>query len=308
MNPNKVHSILACPVCRKKLLFRHQAVFCSHCRRKYPIQSGIICFSRLFSREAHAQAQIWDKTYETWKEKQEYHKQAALYRRLYFSDTYRQFEAEKSMSNTVYLEIGCGPMFFGTFAAGKCRLVIGIDISFQGLLLAKKMMMQSGITNFLLIQADIVNIPLVENSVDSIYGGGVLDHVRDVGEAVSECYRVLSTGGLLFNTVPYLNIGALTYRQFYGSVPDIPIIDRIIEYIHTKVLKRKHGRFGFERTFTMRKIRHIYEQAGFTHCSIGKFDAELLFEYLPLCTRGIATWLANTFQLFWPMIKVSAIK
>ncbi len=57
--------------------------------------------------------------------------------------------------------------------------------------------------------ADIVgsveNIPLENNSIDSIISTQVLEHVKNPQKVVSEFYRVLKSGGYCLATVPQLN-------------------------------------------------------------------------------------------------------
>lgn len=57
--------------------------------------------------------------------------------------------------------------------------------------------------------ADIIgsveNIPLKENSVDSIISTQVLEHVKNPQKAASEFYRVLKSGGYCLVTAPQLN-------------------------------------------------------------------------------------------------------
>ena len=51
---------------------------------------------------------------------------------------------------------------------------------------------------------DSRRMDLPDASFDALFVSGVLEHVDDVGAAVSECHRVLTTGGVLFVGVPFV--------------------------------------------------------------------------------------------------------
>jgi len=211
--------------------------------------------------------------------------------------------------NLVFLEIGCGPMFFASQIASYVGLVVGIDSSIQALVLAERVLRSRNISNYLLIHGDIKCIPLKDSCVDMLYGGGVLEHFKDTSKAVLEIHRVLRVGGRSFNTVPCLNFGAITYRQLWGNIPNIPIIRQIFEFFHIKVLRARHMRFGYELSFTPHKIKTIHRDVGFTKVAVDHFETRLVFEYIRNeLIRKLLVWLATNSPFFWPMIKVEATK
>lgn len=54
------------------------------------------------------------------------------------------------------------------------------------------------------IVADITNIPFEDGSVARIVSNSVLEHVKDPHAVVSEMYRLLETGGMVYITVPFV--------------------------------------------------------------------------------------------------------
>jgi SAM-dependent methyltransferase len=54
------------------------------------------------------------------------------------------------------------------------------------------------------IQADAVDLPFKNNTVESVVCTGVLEHVIDPGQAVGEIFRVLKSGGGAFFEVPFM--------------------------------------------------------------------------------------------------------
>ena len=151
-------------------------------------------------------------------------------------------------------------------------------------------------------------MPIKNNTVDLVYGGGVIEHFKDTGSCIDELYRVLKRSGVSFNTVPYLNIGSLTYRQVWGNIPNVPVLREVAEFIHIKLLGAKHMIFGYEMSFTKRTLFSIHKQSGFKKISVDKFQTTLSFEFIPKFFRPFFIYLADTSPLFWPMVKVIGTK
>ncbi len=121
-------------------------------------------------------------------------------------------------------------------------------------------------------------------------------------------YRVLIRGGICFNTVPQLNLGALTYRQIYGHIPEFPVLKQIAEFVHIKLLKGRHMKFGYELSFTKRRIRDFFKEAGFSKTEVESFRCYLPFVYFRLpILKKLARKIAR-YEAFNPMILVAARK
>lgn len=276
----------------------------------FPIRNGIADFSILMKeKELLLSKEKWDEKYE----KDAYRNPAKhldqIERKL-FDIGWSQIKRERSLKKgQLYLEIGCGDFYFGRALGKKGYTVVGIDFSYRALLLAKKALQATGIKNFLLVQGNLLNLPFKSNIFSLVVGFGVIEHFHDTSAAVLEFYRVLKRGGLSFNTVPFLNLGSLTYRQIWGNIPRIPVIEQLYSFFHMRILGARHMRFGYELSFPRGFLRNIHYQAGFTKVSINRFNCPLVFEYLPSKTlRSLATYLAIRFPLFWPMVYVAAKK
>lgn len=179
----------------------------------------------------------------------------------------------------------------------------------EALQISKKLFEKEKTKDYLLICGNILNMPFKSNSFNLIYGGGVIEHFKNTKEAVVELSRVLKKGGLSYNTVPYLNLGTLTYRQLWGNIPRFPIIEGIFTFVHTKLLQAKHMRFGYELSFTRKYLEDVHRKSGFKKTVTGKFECSLDFEYIPLKPlRNLAIKLATNSSLFWPMIYVAGKK
>ena len=230
--------------------------------------------------------------------------------RKFFSLVRSQIEKHHRLKKeNVFLEIGCGTFYFGRHLAKLGYPVVGIDMSIEALKLAQTVFKQEGIKNYLLVCGNVLDMPFKKNSFDLLYGAGVIEHFPDTFSAVKELRRVLKKGGVAYNTVPYLNIGSLTYRQIWGNIPRLPWLEAAFTFFHTKILGGRHMRFGYELSFTRSYLEKIHRQAGFSGAKTGQFDCELDFDYLKnKFLRRLAIFLAKNSPLFWPMIYVAGKK
>lgn len=176
------------------------------------------------------------------------------------------------LKKSIYLEIGCGPAFIGEYLMKKydCYFV-GVDFNYEMLLTLKKYFDKNGYKNYLLIHADISNMPLKENCVDYIYGGGVIEHLKDTGNVMKELYRVLKKDGISFNTVPAFNLWWLT--RFWNNIPNLPIIKQIFELLHVSLLKGAvlNKYFGYELSYTLGNLKQIHKLIRFKDIKAGAF-------------------------------------
>lgn len=310
MNHN-VLSLLCCPYCHSDLEKRSAFLHCPSCYKKYPILGkNIFSVNPDLTFDIELSIKKWDQFYQKQLPNNFYLQEEQNYLKKYFNDEYCQLnQAKKIKPNLVYLEIGCGPMFLGQQLASKVELVIGIDFSLQALKIAQKMLETKNIKNYLLIQGDILNLPLKSNLVDLIHGGGVIEHFRNTEKCLSELYRVLRPQGVSFQAVPALNLGALTYRQIWGNIPNFPILKQLFEFIHLKMMRGKYMRFGYELSFLGSTLKKIGAKVGFRHLHVAKLEVATDFNYLPTKTlKSCARYLANHNSLFWPMLKFIAQK
>ncbi len=182
------------------------------------------------------------------------------------------FTAKIFSSNDIYLEIGCGPAFIGYFLIKKYNVkFVGIDFNFKLLKTLKQFFDKNKIKNYLLIHADVNLMPIKNNSIDFIYGGGVIEHFKDTEHIINESYRVLKKNGVSFNTVPTFN--ASWILRMHSSIPDYPGIKSLFEFIHIDFLKNKllERHHGYELSFTKNKLKKLQVKNGFINISVGSF-------------------------------------
>lgn len=306
---NEFIDILECNQCGGNLTQKKDELVCLNCGFKYDYRDEIIRTLPVLKGEKILSHRKWDEFYKKWYKEKSYLKGFEEAKSNYQKNGGGQIERESNLNkNTVYLEIGCGSFFLGQILAKKCKLVIGIDFSLKALEIARKMLKDQGIKNFILIHGDIFKIPLKSKSVNFIYGGGVIEHFQKTEECVLELFRVTSNKGIVINAVPILNVGSLTYRQIWGNIPDFPVLKQIAEFIHIKLLKEKHMVFGYEMSFPKSKLTKIHLKVGFKKVLIKRLECPVMLDFLPKIVRPLFRWLAINSQQFWPMALVVAKK
>jgi ubiquinone/menaquinone biosynthesis C-methylase UbiE len=99
------------------------------------------------------------------------------------------------------LEVGCGTAPMLLAAHRRFELLVGVDVAFRWLVLAKKRLAEAGVEAVLLC-ASAEALPLRDGLFDRVVADSVLEVVRDQTATVRECCRVLRPGGALFVTTP----------------------------------------------------------------------------------------------------------
>lgn len=309
MNKLVAKSVLACPVCHGNLSFTGTSASCDSCKSKVCkiIDSDIYSF--LHEVTDTMSKDSWDNLY---KQKSSLNKLFSEYQK-FVSGIYSwlwplvsaDFHPRKPF---VYLEIGCGHFFLGQAISKDTELIIGVDISLIVLKTTKKILDKNGIKNYMLIHGDIQKMPLKENSVDLVYGGGVIEHFREPQICVDEIYRVLKKGGHSVNSVPFLNLGTLVYRSIWGNIPNVPLVRQFAEFIHLKLLGGKHMIFGYELSFLRSTLINMHSRVGFRKIKVSNFPVPLQFDFFPEVFRSLARRLGRESSWFWPMVRVTATK
>ena len=123
-------------------------------------------------------------------------------RKDYYDESLRDIIIQKANVKTgnIVLDIGCGTGFLSlgvAKAVGKNGKVIDIDISEEMMKKAKKNLSEAGFSNVEFRVGDAENIPLENDSVDSVVGNMVLHHCPNPEFAIKEMVRVLKPNGRL---------------------------------------------------------------------------------------------------------------
>lgn len=96
----------------------------------------------------------------------------------------------------VWLDIGCGTADLVAAVARRGGSIVGVDIAFRWLVVARKRPSLVG-RGALLVCANGEHLPFAEGSFDRVLTAGTLEHCEDAAQVASEGRRVLVTGGAM---------------------------------------------------------------------------------------------------------------
>lgn len=221
---------IVCPRCKGVLTaasLPEEQFSCTACKMVYPIIEGIpdlrvfsdpyigIAEDREKGRHLAAQADVFDFAglldyyYQSTQVVTPH--QATLYKRSVLAGEGRSQATltawERGKDDQVanksdsFLEIGCGTGSLLVAAARRYLLVVGVDIAFRWLIVARKRLSEAGL-DLPLICACAEALPFPEKSFDRIASESTLEHLQDQRQSLDECRRVIADEGHLFITTP----------------------------------------------------------------------------------------------------------
>lgn len=148
-------------------------------------------------------------------------------------------------SDDTFLDVGCagGPIL--NSLSEKVRLVLGIDLSFEMLKVAKAHLKHK--TNTFLTQADITNLPFADSKCSKILCYSVLHYLdkEKIETAISEIFRVTSKDGvILIGDLPQKDGKGHYFRFRPNFFEEKEILSIISKYnADAKIVKRDSGSF-----------------------------------------------------------------
>ncbi len=136
---------------------------------------------------------------------------ARLYKRGLMAGVARAEAALDSWENAVngkghvdgssVLDIGCGTAPLLVAGAQRSKKLVGVDIAFRWLVVAKKRLVEAHL-DLPLICACAEALPFPDGLFDRVVADSVLEHLQDQPRAVAECYRVMKRDGYLYVSTP----------------------------------------------------------------------------------------------------------
>ncbi len=197
-----------------------------------------------------------------------------------------------------FLEAGCGPAANSLQLAKEGVSVTGVDYTDGAVEFARELFARQGIVGRF-EAGDIRKLPFADGEFSFVYAGGVVEHFIETLDAIKEMRRCTRTGGRVLLTVPALTL-SYPYLFLRGNVPAVPLAEQLVAFMHFKLLRGRLAPFGYERSFTRRRIQNLMDAAGFRETQVGGFDTYLPLMPLPAPLRPPARRLART-RAFCPM-------
>lgn len=216
-----------CPICKGALSFQENNYACPGCSKKYPVILGIPDF-RVFPdpyidfEDDHNKARYlaeqyhkldfmglvhlyWKITPEVSEDRAErfIRRTAALVDKG--TECLRLIESLTEPKNlrgfTSVLEIGCGTGGFLVAAKRSYDNVVGADIAFRWLVVARKRLEELKM-NVPLVCCCAEHLPFSDAKFDIILAEDVLEHVKSQEDTLVECRRVMTKQGMVFLATP----------------------------------------------------------------------------------------------------------
>lgn len=245
----------------------------------------------------------WEQMYrqEAWSNNNNYQKDPTILAYKRFLEKYKE-----KFSNGVFLDLGCGVAWTSALLARKGVSILGIDISSEAISKSKALFKKEKLKGKFL-QANLLNLPLKNESVSFIYSCMSLEYVRDTQKAVNEACRVLKRKGTIVAILPVISLTTLSYHQLRGDIPNLPMLRPLMEWLHINVLKGKYMHYGYEQSFTPALLQKVFTHSGFIVKNIAYFDGYYPIAFVPLIIRPYMQRLLK-YRLFWPLVYIEAIK
>lgn len=296
--------IVACPECRSDLLLFEDKLRCSSCKEEYFIEDGIpILLPKSVKMEVGRSNDRWDEIYEDL----DVCKEDPLLTDCHKS-TLAHIDAVWEYSDDhLFFEAGCGTADVARNYARKGRRVVGLDFSMNALRTGKRYFDKEGL-DCLLICGDLSKLPFKAGIFNFIYAGGSIEHFEDTYSSVAGFERILKPGGFLTALVPVVSLSMITYGMLYGNLPVLPGLFQIAKFVHHDLFKGRFAKYGYEKSFTIRGIRNIFESAGLSRIDTGYFNTEYDIKLFKnkLLKAGCRKLLR--YRPFWPMIYINGVK
>lgn len=211
-----------CPQCKGNLQTEPNAYHCSTCERSFPVVLGIPDF-RVYPdpyidyeddrAKATRVADQYDKLNfnelvryywsitpgipEDMVNKFVAHAEGGVERGHDYLDEIASTMPVSQWDSSTLLEVGCGTGGFLVAAAPRFKQVVGTDIAFRWLVIAKKRFEEMGM-EIPLICCCAEYLPFANGTFNMAVALSVLEHVPDQQGMVDESYRVLHSPGALF--------------------------------------------------------------------------------------------------------------
>ena len=173
------------------------------------------------------------------------------------------------------LDFGCG---WGTdliFCLKKCYDAFGVDISwekakFHTLRVQRRNYPKFWIERFILSQGE--NLPFKSESFDLVYSNQVIEHVKDPEKCISEIFRVLKKGGILYIRAPDYKS---SFFEPHYRVLWFPFLNKRTAKIYIRLLNKPIAGLRFINFIGTKKLIKIMKRVGFS--KIEDLNYELIF-------------------------------
>jgi arsenite methyltransferase len=236
-------------------------------------------------------------------------------------------------SNISAIDIGFGTGFPLTELAlrlGDSSTVYGIDPWKEAIARTNKKIDYYGITNIKIIEGVAESIPLDKNSVDLIVSNNGINNVSDIDKVLSECSRIIKTGGQFIQTMNLDKSMFEFYSQLESVLSDLHMdkeidlmrkhiyhkrrpLDEIIQMIekHGFIIKDlEHDQFNYKFTNGTAMLNHYFIRLAFMDSWIKILPKDKLEQIFDTIESGLneQSQILGGMKLSIPFVMINAIK
>lgn len=223
LNINNFIDNFVCPVCRRDLFCGKNKLLCSNsaCGEEFEVIEDVpilipCSVANKNRKQLDHQTQWFDSHYESFKEYKLENWRKSMLMRIFSS---LNMEENNEGSGDIYLDIGVGGSGYTVIeAAKKGYNCMGIDLSLQGILAAKKFAKAQGVeANIIFAVCSAEYLPFKNQVISRISALSVIEHLYNDRRAITEISRVSAAGAKVFITVPntYLRIWFFLWPFYY---------------------------------------------------------------------------------------------
>jgi SAM-dependent methyltransferase len=198
--------------------------------------------------DTRAQA-TWDATYAT--DDQE----ISVWAQLPFVDL--AIDTFRASGNGPILELPCGGGRNTVHLARALPAIVGVDLSFGALDLARRVLAREVVNNCAFVHADVGSLPFPDETFGGVFCADLLGHLREPRRALAELVRVCRPGARI--VVNFFGVEdstrddaenevtsehSVVYRDVYFRYDDLPAVRRALDVDRVRLLSLNELRWA----------------------------------------------------------------
>ncbi len=203
----------------------------------------------------------------------------------------------KQPSEIRTLEVGCGGARVSVYLAKKGMLVTCTDFSREALRLAEANFESQRLTNYTVIQDDLLHSQLTAKQFDVVMSFGLLEHFEDLDEIFRAISRLVAPGGIQIHDIITKRFSVLTVAKIWNT--SARFAKRALTLRWRNILRESYHHFPhYENSYSLEQYVTCMERCGNETLYRG---GTVIFPYIALpeaWQRGLVRWAQRRRNMF----------